>query len=141
MPVENVHLHEGHAVEVSLEYVEWDEVTADVNHQAAPREAWLVFDRDRRYHEALGCDRDQLQESLQTVKRAQRVGGCNLCAGVGDGELIRLVFAEFQQRRNWLFSAHRQCACRFRLGLKRNPGLTRQLIGEAMNSCLKRGIV
>ena len=37
MPVEDVHLHGGHAVEIAFERVHWDEVAADVNQEAAPR--------------------------------------------------------------------------------------------------------
>ncbi len=32
MPVEDVHLHGGHAVEIALEHVDGDEVAADVDH-------------------------------------------------------------------------------------------------------------
>ncbi len=44
MPVQDVHLHGGHAVHIAFEHVERDEVAADVDEQSAPREAGLVFD-------------------------------------------------------------------------------------------------
>ena len=46
MPMQNIHLHSGHSVEVAFEHVERNEVTADVDEQAAPGEPGLILDRD-----------------------------------------------------------------------------------------------
>ena len=48
VPVEDVHLHRGHAVDVALDHVDRLEVAAHVDHQAAPGEARLVLNVDER---------------------------------------------------------------------------------------------
>src|SRR5260370_30301331 len=42
VPVQNIHLHRGHSVQVALEDVQWNEMAADIDEQAAPGEARLI---------------------------------------------------------------------------------------------------
>jgi len=44
VPVQHVHLHCGHTVQVSLYDIDRHEMPAGVDHQPAPREARTVFD-------------------------------------------------------------------------------------------------
>ena len=64
MPVQDIHLHRSHSVEVTLEHFDGDEMAADVNQQATPGKARLVLDGDRRYRKTRGSRLDQLQECL-----------------------------------------------------------------------------
>jgi hypothetical protein len=64
VPVHDIQLHCCHRVEVALEHLDRDEVAADVEHQASPREARLVFDGDSGNGESGGGGLNQLQESL-----------------------------------------------------------------------------
>ena len=72
MPVQHVHLHGGHAVEIALEHVDGNEVAADVDQRAAPGEAGLIFDGDGGDGESGGRDLHELKKCLQAVKRAER---------------------------------------------------------------------
>ena len=54
------------------------EVAAGIDHQAAPGEARLVVDGDRRGGEALRGDAHELQEGLQAVQDAERIGGASV---------------------------------------------------------------
>ena len=56
MPVQHVHLYRSHCVEIALEYIEWNEVAADVDQRAAPGKAGLIFDRYGGRGEAGRCD-------------------------------------------------------------------------------------
>src|SRR5260370_26978412 len=58
MPVQDVHLYRGHAIDVALENVERGKVAADVNEQSAPGKAWLVFDGDGGHGKAGGARLD-----------------------------------------------------------------------------------
>ena len=84
MPVEDIELHRFHAVQVALDHVDRLEVAAGINHQAAPREARLVVDGDRRRGETLRGDVHQLQKCLQAVQHAERIGGRQLDACLAD---------------------------------------------------------
>ena len=73
VPVHDVHLHRRHSIQVALEHVQRNEVTADVDEQAAPGESRLILDRDRRYGKSLPGGFHQLQECLKAVQNAQRI--------------------------------------------------------------------
>ncbi len=108
---------------------------------AAPRETRLVFNSDRRGGETARSDRDQLQKSLQAVKRAQCRGRRKLRAGIGDCQLVRLIFAEFQQAVQSLIGMHGQRRSGASFGAKRNPSLPRKLRDEPLHAGLERRIV
>src|SRR4029077_5299930 len=88
--VHNIHLHRSHSIHVALEHVERNEVTADVNEQAAPGEPGLVFYGDGRHGEAGRSDFDELEESLQSMQNAQGRWRVELGSGIGNCQLIRL---------------------------------------------------
>src|SRR5579871_4542156 len=60
MPVEDVHFYGGHAVEIALEHIDGNEVAADVDQRATPRETRLVLDRNRGSSETTWRDGDEL---------------------------------------------------------------------------------
>ena len=49
MPVQDIHLHRRHSVEVPLQYFDGDEMAADVNQQATPGKARLILNGDHRH--------------------------------------------------------------------------------------------
>ena len=73
MPVEDVQLHGGHAVEVAPQNIEWDKVAAHVDHQPAPGETRLILNGRGRYGKAIGAGRDHLQYGLQSVENTERI--------------------------------------------------------------------
>src|SRR5207245_429130 len=85
-------------------------------------------------------DRDQLQECLQAMKSTKRGGSRNLCTGIGNSDLIRLVVAELQHSIESLVGVHRQRRSRTGLGTKRNPRLPRKLRDEPPHASLERWI-
>ena len=78
MPVQDVHLHGGHTIEVAFEHIEGNEVAADVDEQAAPREAGLVLYGDGGGGESGRSDLDELQKCLQAAQDAKRSPGGEL---------------------------------------------------------------
>ena len=95
MPVQDVHLHRGHAVEVALEHVDRNEVAADVDQQCRAREARLIFDGDGGHGKSSGRDLHELKKSLQTAQHAQRVGAVSFAPESADGQFVGFVLAEF----------------------------------------------
>ena len=80
VPVKDVHLHGSHAVKVAPDHIRRDEVAADINHQASPDETRGVMNRDCRHRKAPGRCLDELQKSLQAMKRPQGVECRKFCA-------------------------------------------------------------
>src|SRR6266576_2997552 len=74
------------------------------------------------------------------MKSAERGGSRNLCTGIGDGELVRLVLAQLQHSIESLVGVHSQGRSLTGLGSKRNPGLPRELRDEPLYASLERGI-
>src|SRR6516164_817116 len=70
MPVEDVHFYGGHAIEIAIEHIDGNEMTAGVDHQATPLKTRLIFDGDCRGGESARANTDKLQKRLQAVKRA-----------------------------------------------------------------------
>src|SRR3954468_2381221 len=95
MPVQHIHLHGGHAIKIALEHVDWDEVAADIDEHAAPGEARLIFDCDRRESKAIRGDLHRLKKSLQSIKGSQRSWSHNFRARASHGELVRFIFSQF----------------------------------------------
>src|SRR5713226_560229 len=93
--MEDVHFDRFHAVEITFEDVERDEVAANINHQAAPCEAWMILNRDCGSSEAVGRYFDKLKEGLQSAQHAKRICGVQFCSRSGDLESIGFVFAQF----------------------------------------------
>src|SRR5438270_11335454 len=71
MPVQNVHLYGGHAVEVAFEHIDWNEMSAHVDEHAAPGKARLIFDGGGGDGESGGSDLDELKKSLQASHDAE----------------------------------------------------------------------
>ena len=93
--MEDVHLHGFHAIDISPQDVERNEVPADVEHQSSPWKARLIVNRNDRHVESVGAGLDQLQKCLQAVHRAERSRGVQFRAVRGNFQRVVLVFAEF----------------------------------------------
>ena len=94
MPVEDIHLHRSHSVDVALEHVDGNEMAAHIDQQAAPREARLVIDGDGGRGKSGGSDLHELKKSLQPAQDAQRGRRRELRAGIGDGQFVRFILIE-----------------------------------------------
>ncbi len=92
VPVEDVELGEGHAVERALDFRDGLEVAADVEHIAAPAKAGCVVDGDGGDSACVVLQAHQLDEGLHAVHGAYV--GCRSqgCLGGRDVELIAFVF-------------------------------------------------
>src|SRR5207249_1725631 len=80
MPVENVHLHGFHAVEIPADDIERNEVASGIYHQTTPRKAGLVLDGDYRCGKSIRRYIHELQKRLQPVHRSQRRRGAEPAA-------------------------------------------------------------
>src|SRR5215469_57093 len=114
---------------------------ADINQQATPRKARLVFDRDRGRNESLCSNRDQLQKSLQAVKRTEGCGSRKLRARLRNRELVRFVLAELLHGFEALLGVHSQCCGRADLRPEWNTSLKGKLRNKPLHTRLKRGIM
>ncbi len=141
MPVQDVHLDGGHAVEVALQSICWDEVTADVDQRATPREAWLIFDGDGRNRESRRVDLDQLEKCLQAAQNAESRWRGELRSGIGDGQFIRFILAEFLHGLESMVGVYLECGRSIGFGAERNSGLPRKLLFESLDCAVERGIV
>ncbi len=66
--MQHVEFYGCHSVQVSLQYIKWNEMTADVDEQTAPREARLILDVDCRNEETIGAQLHQLEECLKPMQ-------------------------------------------------------------------------
>src|SRR5208283_4259622 len=141
MPVQHIHLYRSQAVDVAFEHVERDEVAADIDEQAAPRKARLIFDGDGGGSESGRRDLDELQKRLQAAQDAERRGRSELRAGVGDGQFVRFILAEFLYDRAAVVGMNLQRWRGARRGAKGNPSLARELRLESLYFAVKRRVV
>ena len=94
MEVQNIHLHRRHTVEVSLEHVEWNEVAANIDEQAAPGKPGPVFDGDGRQSKSIRAGPHKLKECLKTMQDPERIRRRELSSRFGHCQLVRLILAE-----------------------------------------------
>ncbi len=92
--MEDVHLDFGQGVEGSLDDADGLEVAADIDHEAAPREARCILNGNGGQREAARVGLDQLQKSLKTVHGSYVGGRLQMCVLWGDLERVRLVFVD-----------------------------------------------
>ena len=124
MPVQNIHLHGSHAVEIALQHLNRDQVAADVNEQAAPREARLVFDRDDGDRESGGGRLNQLEKSLHSVKNAERSRCRKRRAGAANRKFVRFILPELLDLVATVFGVNGQGrTCRTSFGPERDSSL------------------
>ena len=134
MPVENIHLHGFHAVNIPADDVERDKVAGGIDHQTAPREARLVMNRDRGRGKSARRDIHQLKKGLESVHRAERRWRDKLCTRGRHFQNIALVLADFL---NFLARViglnHERGSCRLgRFEGERETRLTRELQQESL---------
>src|ERR1700745_2871641 len=80
VPVQNVHLHRRHAIEIALEHIERNEMPTNIDQQATPGKTRLILDRDGGCGKSTRSDRHQLQKSLQAMKSTKGCGSRKLRA-------------------------------------------------------------
>ena len=112
VPVEDVELNGGHAVEVAFEHVHRLEVPAAVDHQAAPCEPRRIVNRDRREHVVAARRLHELNQRREASHRTDHGRGFD-CARRSDGERIRLVLIDGLNRLSRSLDYDRQRAARF----------------------------
>ncbi len=138
MPVQDVHLHGGHAIEIALQHVDRNEMAADVDKQAAPRKARLVFDRDHGDRESGGGRLNQLEERLHSMQNAERSRRRKLRAGTVNREFIRFILTELLDLLAAMIGMDRQRrSCRTSFGAKRDSSLTRELHHESLDTAVE----
>ncbi len=94
VPVEDVELHQRHAVEVALDDVDGLKVAAYVDHEAAPAETRLVVD-DRSGDDRFAVtEGSQLEQGFEAVHDADDRRGLERNALGGDVELVGLVLVD-----------------------------------------------
>ena len=113
VPVKYVQLHRCHAIEITLQDVERNEVTAHIDHQSAPGKAWLVLDRNCGHGKAVGSGLHQLQKCLQAAHDSERRRCIELRAPGADLKRVGFILAEFLHFLTCTFAVNHQ------LGLSR----------------------
>src|SRR6267378_6790597 len=74
VPVQNIHLHRCHSIEVALEHVQRNEVAADINKQTPPGEPGLILNRHDGHSKSVWGGFHKLQEGLKAMQNTQRTG-------------------------------------------------------------------
>src|SRR5580704_7614410 len=141
MPVQHIHLHGGQAVDITLQNIDRDEVAAHVDQRATPCEARLIFDRHNGHGKSSGSDLDELQKSLQSMEYAERSCSVKLRSGIGDGQLVGLVFAQLLHSLASSISVNFERRRSTGLGSKWNSRLPRKLHDEISNAAVDRRVV
>src|SRR5260370_36985787 len=108
VPVQNIHLHRRHSVQVALEDVERNEMAADVNEQTAPRKEWLVLYCDGRDGESLPGGFHELKQCLKPAQKAKRICRRELRVRLADGQPVRLILSDFLHFLAAMFSLNQQ---------------------------------
>ncbi len=143
MPMQHVHLHGGHAVEVALHHIERDEVTANINQEAAPCKARLVVDTQDRHGKSGRSRFHQLQEGLQAVQHAQRSPGGESRARWSQLKRVGFVLAEFLNFAAGVFAANHQ-RCLGGIGgllVQGHSSLAAELVKKSRNAAVETRVL
>src|SRR3954452_3462921 len=81
VPVKDVQLHGGHAIEIAVEDLDRQEMAAYIEHQTTPGKARLILNGERRDGESLGGHFHELQECLETAHGTESGDGVQLGEG------------------------------------------------------------
>src|SRR3954464_1473988 len=141
MPVQNIHFHGGHAVQVALEDIERDEVATDVDQHAAPGGSRLIFDGDCGNGESGRSDLGELGERGQSAQYTERRRSIDLRARGSDGQFVRFILSQLLYGFSTVIGVNRQDGWRSGFRTERNAGLRRKLLRESLDSCIERRIV
>ena len=113
VPMENVHLHGFHAVDISADDVKREEMAGRVDHQSAPREARPVLNGDHWGGKSAGRNIHQLKKGLESMHRAERCRCSEPCARGADIQDVGFILADLL---NFLAGViglnHERCFCR-----------------------------
>src|SRR6267142_6005400 len=74
VPVQNIHLHRCHSIEVALEHVQRNEVAANVNKQTPPGEPGPIPNRHNGNSKSVCGGFHKLKEGLKAMQDPQRTG-------------------------------------------------------------------
>src|SRR6266567_797588 len=141
MPVQDVHFDGGHAVEIALEHIDGNEVAADIDEQAAPGKAGLIFDGDSGSSKSGWRDLYELKKCLQSAQDAKRRRRGELSAGIGDGQFVGFVFTELLHGLAAVVGVDLQRWRGARHGTERDSSLARKLYLESLDFAVERGVV
>ncbi len=94
VPVEDIELDCGHAVERAFEHIHRFEVAPAVDHQASPWEAWRIADGDERQLVFAARGSHQLHKCLQAAHGSDDGSGLQVNSGGRDRKRIGLVLID-----------------------------------------------
>ena len=80
-PVKDIEFDRLHAVQIGLKGRDGYKTMSRVDQKSAPKEAWLVVNRNHRNAEAFRGDSYQLEEGLEPAKHPDRIRRCQLNIG------------------------------------------------------------
>lgn len=130
MPVEDVELDCGHAVERTFEHIHRFEVASAVNHEAPPWEAWRIADGDSGQFVFAPRGLHQLHKRLQAANGSDDGSSLEVNSGGRDRKRIGLVFVDRLNLFARSLHRNRQLAassCRGGLLCERKPCLLPEL--------------
>ena len=135
VPVEDVELDGGHAVEGALDDVHRLEVAATVDHEAAPGKPGRIVDRDDGEYIVIAGGLGELNERFQAVHRSYYRIGFNIDTGGCDGKRVGLVLGDGLDLLAWAFDGDRELTSgRGRCCVqKRKAGLRSELLDCAVD--------
>src|SRR5437868_1537048 len=94
MPVKDIQLYGSHRVEISFEHFHRLEMSPDIDQQSAPWKARLIFDLNTWQEISPAIGIDQLQQSLETTKRANYRWRSEQRLAAGDVDTITFVLGD-----------------------------------------------
>ena len=95
VPVEDVHFDRFHAVEISTDHIERNEMPDRIDHESAPRKARPILNCQGWDGKSFRRYIDQLEKRLKSMQRSERRRRSQPGAGWSDFENIRFVFSDF----------------------------------------------
>src|SRR5712691_11107362 len=143
VPVQDIHLHRCHSIEVALEHVQRNEVTADINEQTTPGKPGPILNRHDGNSKSVCGGFHKLKEGLKAMEDTQRIGCCELRTRLADCQLIGFILTEFLHSLSTLSSMDQQS----RTGgvdqflLEGHSRLARKLGNKSVYSALQRCIL
>src|SRR6266849_897425 len=108
VPVQDIHLHRCHSIEVALEHAQRNEVAADINEQATPGKPGPILNRHDGNSKSVCGGFHKLKEGLKTMEDTERIGRCELRTCLTDYQLIGFILTEFLHSRTTVSSMDQQ---------------------------------
>ena len=142
VPVENVHLHGFHAVEIPANDVERNKMAGGIDHQTTPWETRLVLDRGCGYGKSVGRHIHELQKCLQPVHRSERRSGPEPCTRRAHVKDVGFILADFLNLFARVIGLNHERGFSGLRGLQREREtcLARELTQESLTGALQAGL-